>query len=153
MPTWKYNSSYYSSLTTINKNKSMPIENKSHHFFIQLCNVHYLTNHRSLALTDKLYKIFTKTFTTLSMIFSAIWYSMSLGQLFGLHFSWIMNEQIQSWMVDEFIHWPKPYFLLRDFWWKIVMDAWYLDKNHLVSDSNCNNVNLYPPKILTSNDK
>jgi hypothetical protein len=57
------------------------------------------------------------------------------------------SEKIFSWMINEFTHWPKPYLLLSPtcdeiFPWMI--EIWM--KKHLVSDSNCNNVNLYSPK-------
>ena len=39
---------------------------------------------------------------------SAIWFFMSLSWLFKWHFLWI-SEQILSWMMDEFIHWPYPF--------------------------------------------
>jgi hypothetical protein len=48
-----------------------------------------------------------------------------------------------SWMMDKFIHWPKPYLL-----WSATCDeilSWMIEiwmKNHLVSDSNWNTVNL-----------
>ena len=52
-------------------------------------------------------------------------------------------------MMDEFIHWPKPYLLLSTtcdeiLSWMIVI--WM--KNHLVSDSNCNSAkSIIPQKI------
>ena len=49
-------------------------------------------------------------------------------------------------MMDEFIHWPKPYLLLSATCDEIlswVIEVWM--KNHLVSDGNCNTVNLDPP--------
>ena len=49
--------------------------------------------------------------STLNMIFSVIWYWMSLWQLCGWHFLRI-SEQMLSWMMDEFIDWPKPCLLL-----------------------------------------
>jgi hypothetical protein len=51
-----------------------------------------------------------------------------------------------SWMIDEFIHWPKLYLLLSSTCdetlssWMIII--WM--KNHLVSDSNCKSI--IPPK-------
>ena len=59
-------------------------------------------------------------------------------------------------MMDEFIHWPKPYLLLSTtgdeiLSWMIVI--WM--KNGLVSDSNCDTINLQspPPKLQgTSNN-
>jgi len=52
-------------------------------------------------------------------------------------------EQIWSWVMDEFIHWPKPYLLLSTICDEIL--SWIIDnwmKNHLVSDNKCNTVNL-----------
>ena len=52
-------------------------------------------------------------------------------------------------MMDEFIHWPKPYPLLSatsDEMLSWMIEMWM--KNHLVSDSNCNTVNLYPPNFI-----
>jgi hypothetical protein len=48
-----------------------------------------------------------------------------------------------SWMIDEFIHWPKPYLLLlvtcdETLSWKI--ETWM--KNHLVSDNDYNTLAL-----------
>ena len=46
-------------------------------------------------------------------------------------------------MVDEFIHWPKPYLLLSITCNEIL--SWMIEiwmKKHLVSDSSCNIVNL-----------
>ena len=60
----------------------------------------------------------------------------------GGHFFLRIREQMLSWMMDEFIHWPKPYLLLSTTCVEIVMDDWKLDQNHLVIDSNCNSVNL-----------
>ena len=54
-----------------------------------------------------------------------------------------------SWMMDEFIHWPNPYLLLSATCDEIL--SWMIEmwmKSHLVSDSNCNTINLYPPKNL-----
>ena len=53
------------------------------------------------------------------------------------------------WMMDELIHWPKPYLLLSATFdellsWKI--ENWM--KIHLVRDSNCNTVNLYSPQKI-----
>ena len=45
--------------------------------------------------------------------------------------------------MDEFIHRPKPYLLLsatRDEILSWMIEMWM--KNHLVSDGNCNTVNL-----------
>ena len=56
----------------------------------------------------------------------------------------LMNSlQIVSWIMDEFIHWPKPHPLLSATCDEIL--AWTIEigmKNHLVSDSNCNTINL-----------
>ena len=49
-------------------------------------------------------------------------------------------------MMDEFIHWPYPYLHLSTTCDEIL--SWMIGnwmKNHLVSDSNCNILNLYPP--------
>ena len=57
-------------------------------------------------------------------------------------------------MMDEFIHWSKPYFLLSATCDEIL--SWMIEiwmENNLVSDSNCNTVNLQPPKKFTRNDK
>ena len=46
-------------------------------------------------------------------------------------------------MMDEFIHWPKPYLHLSapyDETLSWMIEIWM--KNHLASDSNCNTVNL-----------
>ena len=45
-------------------------------------------------------------------------------------------------MMDEFIHWPKPYLLLSATCDEIL--SWMIEiwmKNHSVSESNCNIVN------------
>ena len=43
-------------------------------------------------------------------------------------FLWI-SEQILLWMMDEFIHWPKPYLsLISNLWCNIAMDDWNLDE-------------------------
>ena len=45
-------------------------------------------------------------------------------------------------MMDEFIHWLKPYLLLSATCDEML--SWVIEigmKNHLVSDSNCNTVN------------
>ena len=51
-------------------------------------------------------------------------------------------------MMDEFIHWPKPYLLLSPTCDEIL--SWMIEiwmKSNLVSDNDCNTVNLYnPPK-------
>ena len=60
-----------------------------------------------------------------------------------------ISEQILSWMMDEFIHWSKPYMLLSTTCDEIL--SWMIEiwmKIHLVSDSNhrhCKSV--IPPKI------
>ena len=54
-----------------------------------------------------------------------------------------ISEQILSWMMDEFICWPKPYLVMlatRDKILLWVLEIWM--KNHLVSDSVRNTVNL-----------
>ena len=46
-------------------------------------------------------------------------------------------------MMDEFIHWPKPYLLLSatcDETLSWMIEVWM--KNHLVGDNNCNTINL-----------
>jgi hypothetical protein len=53
-------------------------------------------------------------------------------------------------MMDEFMHWPKPY-LLSATCDKIL--SWLIEiwlKNHLESDNNCNIVNLELSKIFTT---
>ena len=43
------------------------------------------------------------------------------------------------------IYWNKSlvfFCILNIFWWNIVMDDWFLDENHLLSDSVCNIINL-----------
>ena len=52
-------------------------------------------------------------------------------------------------MMDEFIHWLEPYLLLSATCDEIL--SWMIEiwmKIHLVSDSNCNTLNPYSPKIL-----
>ena len=47
-----------------------------------------------------------------------------------------------SWMMDEFIHWPKPYLLLSATCEEIL--PWMIEicmKNHLVSDNDGNTIN------------
>jgi len=51
-------------------------------------------------------------------------------------------------MMDEFIHWPKPYHLSRNIIWMIK--NWV--KDHLISDSDCETVNIILQK-LKRNDK
>ena len=46
-------------------------------------------------------------------------------------------------MMDEFIHWPKPYLLLLATCGEMLL--WMIEvwmKNRLVSDDNCSIVNL-----------
>ena len=53
------------------------------------------------------------------------------------------SEQILSWMMDEFIHWPPPHLLLLATFDEIL--SWTIEigmKKHLASDCNCNIVNL-----------
>ena len=52
-------------------------------------------------------------------------------------------------MMDELIHWPKPYILLSttcDEIQSCMIEIWI--KIHLVSDNNCNTVDLEYPKKL-----
>ena len=52
-------------------------------------------------------------------------------------------------MMDEFIHWPKPYLLLSATVDEVL--SWMIEnwmKNHLVSGSNCNTVNVETPHKL-----
>jgi hypothetical protein len=59
-----------------------------------------------------------------------------------------------SWMMDEFIHWPKPYLLSPATYDETL--SWMLEiwmKNHPVCDSNCNTINLLSPKKITKKDK
>jgi hypothetical protein len=49
-------------------------------------------------------------------------------------------------MMDEFIHWSKAYLLFSAICDEIL--SWMIEiwmQNHLVRDSNCIIVNLYPP--------
>ena len=44
----------------------------------------------------------------------------------------LMNKQrnnVSSWMMDEFIHWPKPY--LRNLRWDIIINDWIMDEKSL----------------------
>ena len=53
-------------------------------------------------------------------------------------------------MMDEFIHWPKPYLLLLATCDEIL--SWMfevLKKNSFVSDHNYNTVNLYVPQFVS----
>ena len=48
--------------------------------------------------------------------------------------------------MNEFIHWPKPYYPLSTTWGEILL--WLIEiwmKNHFVNDSSYNIVNLNPP--------
>ena len=57
-------------------------------------------------------------------------------------------------MMDEFIHWPKPYLLLSatcDEILSSMIEIWM--RKHLVSDSNCNTINLEFPKNLQGRTK
>ena len=57
-------------------------------------------------------------------------------------------------MMDEFIHWPKPYSFLSTTCDEILSwtnEIWM--KNHLVNDSNRNTVNRLIPKFVTRDDK
>ena len=52
-------------------------------------------------------------------------------------------------MMDEFIHGPKSYLLLSatcDEMLSWMLGFWM--KNHLVSDNNCNTVNLESPQLF-----
>ena len=52
-------------------------------------------------------------------------------------------------MMDEFIHWPKPTFFCHQL--SDEISSWMIEiwmKNHLVSDSNCNTVNIFSLKKL-----
>jgi hypothetical protein len=60
-----------------------------------------------------------------------------------------ISEQILSWMMDEFIHWPKPYLLLLatcDETLSRMIEGWM--KNNLVNDRNPNIANLESPKNI-----
>jgi hypothetical protein len=55
--------------------------------------------------------------------------------------------------MDEFIHRPRPYLLLSPIGDEIL--TWMIEdwmRNHLLSDINCNIVNLWSSKIFTRND-
>ena len=57
-------------------------------------------------------------------------------------------------MMDEFIHWLKPYLLFLvacDEILSWVIEIWM--KNHLVNEGICNIVRLYYPQNFTRNDK
>ena len=50
-------------------------------------------------------------------------------------------------MMDEFIYWRKPYLLLSSTCEKLkswIIEIWM--KIHLISDNNCNTINLQSPK-------
>ena len=52
-------------------------------------------------------------------------------------------QSILSWMMDEFIHWPKPYLLLSTTCDEIL--SWMIAicmENHLLSDNNYDTVNI-----------
>ena len=61
-----------------------------------------------------------------------------------LWMTFLMNKFIIAiMMMDEFIHWPKPYLLLSATCDEIL--SWTIEiwmKNTLISDNNCNIVNL-----------
>ena len=57
--------------------------------------------------------------------------------------SYELSVQILSWVIDEFFGWPKPCLLLSATCDEIL--SWMVGiwtKNHLLSNSNCNTVNL-----------
>jgi hypothetical protein len=62
----------------------------------------------------------------------------------------LMNKWTNVVMVDGWVH-PlaktTPSFV-NNLWWNIVMDGWNLDESHLISDSNCNTINLYSPQKI-----
>ena len=54
--------------------------------------------------------------------------------------------------MDEFMYWPKPYLLLSSTCDEIL--SWMIEmgmKIHLVSDNNCNNVDMLTPKKKLKN--
>ena len=64
----------------------------------------------------------------------------------------MISLQILSWVMDEFIHWPEPYLLLSatcDEMLSWMIEIW--KNSHLVSDSNCNTVNLLACDKITRN--
>ena len=68
--------------------------------------------------------------------------------------SYGISLQILSWMMEEFIHWPKPYLFLSTTCEGIL--PWMIEiwmENLLAIDSNCNIVNLQSPEKFTRNDK
>ena len=74
------------------------------------------------------------------MIFSVIWNFMSLWYFITRHFL-LISEQIGSWMMDEFIHWPKPDLLLSATCDEIL--SWMIEiwmKMQFVSDINCKSI-------------
>ena len=71
---------------------------------------------------------------------------MSLWQFFGWHSLWVSWTNIvmeNGWWVSPLTK-TLPY-LVNNLWWNVVVDDWNLVENHLVSDSNCNNVYLQSP--------
>ena len=78
---------------------------------------------------------------TIDMLFKVIWYFRSYGKLW---MTLLMNKWTTlSWMVHEFVHWPKPYLLMSATYDEIlswIAETWM--KNYLISDSNCNTTNL-----------
>ena len=57
-------------------------------------------------------------------------------------------------MMDEFIRWPKPFLLFLATCDELVswmIEIWMI--NHLVSDNNCNTVNLKVPPKITRNEE
>ena len=91
--------------------------------------------------------------SALDMIFRVMCYFRSVWWFLGWHFLWI-SEQILSWMLDEFIHWLKPYLLLSATSDEIL--SWMIEfwlKHHSISNNNCNTANLWSPNKFTRNDK
>ena len=88
------------------------------------------------------------------MIFSVVWKFYVTMETFQMTLLMEKSEQILSWMIDEFIHWPKPYLLLSATCDEIL--SWMIEiwmKNHLISDSNCNTVNPLSPQKIIRNEK
>ena len=78
--------------------------------------------------------------TTLNVILSVIW---NVVITFRMTFLMSKVNKILSWMMDEFIHSPKPELLLPATCDEIlsrVIEIWM--KTHLVSDNICNTINL-----------
>ena len=76
---------------------------------------------------------------TILNIFSVVYVTMLTFQMTILMNKW----KILSWMMAEFIDWPKSYLLLSATCDEIL--SWMIEiwmKNYLVSDSSCNNVIL-----------